>query len=541
MVQSSAEVHAKQGESPETRALWERRMYRKQYQPDPQIPLEEFHMAFGGRLSRENRWVKLADLIPWDEVEKRYAEQFTSTVGNPAYPVRVAFGALLIKEKLKTTDEETVEQIRENPYLQYFIGYKAYSDRPPFASSTMVYFRLRLSAEILKEINALIVERAEQEKREAVAKNGTHGENGDQSKYPPRNSGTLLMDATCIPEDIRYPHDVTLLDEARRKTEMIIDTMFEKSGQEGSKPRTYRKKARKEFLRFIKNKKRNTRDFRKALKQQLQYVSCNLRTIEKMAEGIGLGMLSRKQYHDLLVISEVARQQREMLDANTRSIPGKLMSIWKPHVRSIARGKAKAMYEYGPKISLSLVDGYARVDRLSWNNYNEVEDLKRIVEEYHARYGCYPEAVCADKIYRSRGSLDFCKEHGIRLSGPRLGRPHVDPRKKRELERIERNDERARIPIEGKIGEGKRCYTLDRLCTKLKETSETAIMMTFIVMNLARFARDRARSLLFALFHSLYAMLREMLHWIGKGCGHEIHSKRHFHTIANTLPLASEC
>ena len=124
--------------------------------------------------------------------------------------------------------------------------------------------------------------------------------------------------------------------------------------------------------------------------------------------------------------------------------------------------------------------------------------------------------MCADKIYRSRGSHEFCKEHGIRLSGPRLGRPHVDPRKKRELERIERNDERMRIPIEGKIGEGKRCYTLDRLCTKLKETSEMAIMMSFIVMNLARFSRDRARSLLFALYDLLHAMLcTAILRWIG--------------------------
>jgi len=189
------------------------------------------------------------------------------------------------------------------------------------------------------------------------------------------------------------------------------------------------------------------------------------------------------------------------------------VSIWKPHVRSIARGKAKAMYEYGPKISLSLVDGYAMVDRLSWDNYNEVEDLKRVVQEYHARHGHYPEAVCADKIYRSRGNLDFCKDHGIRLSGPRLGRPPANPGERRERARIEQRDERMRIPIEGKIGEGKRCYTLDRLCTKLKETSETSIMMSFIVMNLARFGRDRARSLLFVFFHSLrklYRMFREM-------------------------------
>jgi hypothetical protein len=222
-------------------------------------------------------------------------------------------------------------------------------------------------------------------------------------------------------------------------------------------------------------------------------------------------MLSRKQYRDLLVISEVVRQQMEMLGNNTRSIPGKLMSIWKPHVRSIARGKAKAMYEYGAKISLSLVGGYATVDRISWDNYNEVEDLKRVVNEYKTRYGFYPEVVCADKIYRSRDNLDFCKDHGIRLSGPKLGRPHGDLKKKRETSRIEQKDERMRIPIEGKFGEGKRCYTLDRLSTKLEETSETSIMISFIVMNLERFGRDRARSFIFVFYYSIRSLQRQVL------------------------------
>ncbi|MFA5183745.1 MAG: hypothetical protein WC405_20745 [Syntrophales bacterium] len=162
------------------------------------------------------------------------------------------------------------------------------------------------------------------------------------------------MDASCIPEGIRYPHDVTLLDEARQKTEKAIDMMHEKAVPSGKKPRTYRKRARKEFLRFIKNKKRNTRDFRRALKKQTQYVSRNLRIIKEMAEETGLRMLSREQYRDLLVISGVARQQTEMPGNSTRSIPGKLMSIRKPHVRPIARGKARAMYEYGAKISVSL-------------------------------------------------------------------------------------------------------------------------------------------------------------------------------------------
>ena len=71
----------------------------------------------------------------------------------PAESVRVAPGALIIKEKLSLTDEEVVEQIRENPYLQYFMGYHEYMDKKPFDSSLMVHFRKRLHLRNISEIN----------------------------------------------------------------------------------------------------------------------------------------------------------------------------------------------------------------------------------------------------------------------------------------------------------------------------------------------------------------------------------------------------
>ena len=94
-------------------------LYRR---PAPgHLSFENFYLPFGGKLSGDNRWVKLADLIPWQSVESDYAEQFSRQMGAPAKSFRVALGALIIKEKLGTSDEETVEQIRENPYLQYFL------------------------------------------------------------------------------------------------------------------------------------------------------------------------------------------------------------------------------------------------------------------------------------------------------------------------------------------------------------------------------------------------------------------------------------
>jgi IS5 family transposase len=93
-------------------------MYRK---TERQLPLENFHLPFGGELDPDNRWIKLANIIPWDQFETKYAAKFTkNNMGAPAKPVRMALGALILKERCGCSDEELVEQIKENPYLQFF-------------------------------------------------------------------------------------------------------------------------------------------------------------------------------------------------------------------------------------------------------------------------------------------------------------------------------------------------------------------------------------------------------------------------------------
>jgi hypothetical protein len=132
-------------------------MYRQE--SSKQLSFEDFYLPFGGHLNPDNRWVKLAELIPWDEFEQSYADQFAASgQGAPAKPFRFALGALIVKEKLGITDEETVEQIRENHYLQYLVGMEGYKDEELFDPSMMVHFRKRITAEMLAEINERIHE-----------------------------------------------------------------------------------------------------------------------------------------------------------------------------------------------------------------------------------------------------------------------------------------------------------------------------------------------------------------------------------------------
>ncbi len=128
-------------------------MYRQE--DARQYELENFYLPFGGHLDNENRWVRLTKLIPWEEFEEEYSHHFAEEWkgGIPAKPFRTALGAILIKEKLRISDRETVDQIRENPYLQYMIGMEGYRNEKPFDASLMVYFRKRITADMLIKIN----------------------------------------------------------------------------------------------------------------------------------------------------------------------------------------------------------------------------------------------------------------------------------------------------------------------------------------------------------------------------------------------------
>ncbi|MBN2981764.1 IS5 family transposase [Cohnella algarum] len=457
----------------------------------------DFFLPFGGKLAEDNRWVLLAQMIPWWKLEEKYAKNFKKSLkGQKAVSIRVALGALIIQERLGTDDRETLRQILENPYLQYFLGLPEYQYRRPFHHSLMTHFRKRLGGEILDEVNewiALEEARKSSESDDSSDDNepgsGTAAASDEPSEPQPRqmeltNEGELLLDATCAPADIAYPTDLSLLNQAREKLEKIIDILHEPERGKTRKARTYRERARKAYLAIAKQRRVKPRTMRKAIGKQLRFVSRDLRIIAELASTGGLTRLPRRMYKELLVIQELVRQQQAMYDKRTHSVPDRIVSIAQPHVRPIVRGKARANVEFGAKLAISVVNGYAFWEQLSWDSFNEGQTLQAAVERYRARFGYYPKAVLADQIYRTRDNLRFCKEKGIRLSGPQLGRPSSADQQ--EQKKIAKADAAARNAVEGKFGEGKRSYGLGRIRAHLQTTSETVIGLQLLVMNLEK-------------------------------------------------------
>ena len=245
-----------------------------------QISLLDEPEYFGDiALDPDNEWVKLAKMIPWYRYEEEYASCFPSGTGQPACSFRMALGTLLIKERYQFSDEETVAHITMNPYLQYFIGLEAYTTKSPFDASMLTRFRKRIPLKMLEEVNDIIISRPKQKKKTSDDDTDDRGRGGSAGD----NEGTLILDATCAPQNIRFPTDASLLNEARLNAERIIDTLHGNGLTDGRlKPRTYREEAKKRYNSFSKSRKKSKKSIRKAIRQQLGYLKRDLKIIDQI-------------------------------------------------------------------------------------------------------------------------------------------------------------------------------------------------------------------------------------------------------------------
>lgn len=445
-----------------------------QYTSQYQLKIKEFGNLHQMNLNCENRWIRLGAFLPWDQLVRIFRKYF-SDLGTCAINPRIVIGALIIKHKLNLSDEETVQSIEENPYMQFFLGLDEFSPEPLFSPSLFVEWRKKLGNEAFNSFNDVLLRVCFSEKF-------------DQPKKETKNKGKLKLDATVADQYITYPNDLGLLNKAREKTEKIIDLLYENLREQLTvKPRTYRKVARSKYLAEAKKRQNNPKTLRSTIRYQLNCLDRNIKSINEMLDLLGPSRnpLKPRMMKDFWVIQLVNDQQRYMYDNKTKRCKDRIVSISQPHVRPIVRGKTGRKVEFGSKLGLVQIDGFVKAETLSWDAYNESADLIPHVEAYKELYGYYPELVQVDKIYGTNQNRNWCKKRGIRMTVSSKGKPPkltARQKKKRKEEYKERNQ------IEGKIGQSKQGYGLNQIKAKLSETSSTWIGITLFVTNLVKFA-----------------------------------------------------
>jgi hypothetical protein len=430
------------------------------------IPLFKDLFRFGGSLNGKNDWIKLSELIPWEKLEGVYEKYFIKDRGRPAKEGRLICGMLIAKHREKLSDRDVVRTLSENPYIQYFCGFEQFvTDERIIHPSLLLKKRKILGKEFFQlfegEVFRVLIEHGLMRAKEQ------------------------LIDATVVPANISYPTDCKLLNRAR---EWLCGTILKVRKICGikEKVRTYRRVAKKTYLSFTKRRKKTKAFVRKVQGKMLRFLRRNIHQMEAVLKKVPRERkrVKEKVSAQLNVIKQLYKQQREMWEKGVRRVKDRIVSLHRPHIRPMVRGKEGKEVEFGPKVVLSAVDGYGFMNHFSFDAYNESGYLQGSVEHYEELFKKKPSVAVADKIFGTRENRDYLQERGIKAAFKSLGRPRrtADKRARDWLAK----QQRKRNQVEGLIGTGKTRYGLERILYRILEGEEIWVRMGLMGMNLNR-------------------------------------------------------
>jgi len=424
------------------------------------MPLFPELFPFGGKLDEQNRWLRIAELIPWEELEEDYRKHFAA-VGRPAKDAQLIIGLLLLKHMTGLSDEGLVAEVLENPYMQAFCGFRSFVTEDVLDSSTLTKMRERLGLAFFKDLERktykLLIE------RKIIKAKG------------------MLVDATVFPEDIKYPNDVGLLNDVREWLVRQIKRLGKVLGKKNM--RTYRRTARKEYLNFSKKKVKTKKTIARAKKKMLQYVRRNIGQLGDLIQIVRIKRLKihRKIKERLQVAEEIFRQQWAMYKRKVNRIANRIVSFHRPYARPIKRGKQRQDTEFGGKGAVVHVGGFLFLDSFKHEAYDEAELAVEHVVAYQERFGTLPPYFAADQKYGTLDNRERLGPLGIRTSFRPRGRRAKD---KAAENAWFKDKQRKRNRVEGHIGHGKEHYGLDRVRYAGVAGSEMWVRAGILAMNL---------------------------------------------------------
>jgi hypothetical protein len=369
---------------------------------------------------------------------------------------------MLLKHMTGTSDREIVEAVLENPYMQMFCGYERFVTSRMLDASTLTRLRKKVGVEFFRRMEErtyrVLIE------RRIIRARG------------------MLVDATVFPENVKYPSDVGLLNRAR---EWLVERVNTIGKRLGHRYRTYKRKARKVYLNFAKKKTRHKKTVEKAKRQMLNFVR---RLIGQFRDGKArLGQLGRKIERKVLerflVVERLYDQQRRMYREKSHRVDNRIVSLHRPYVRPVVRGKSGKDVEFGPKVALTHAGGFMFVDHFAHDVFSEADGniVRSQVKKFRERFGKNPEWLTGDRLYGNRENRRLLMRMRVKGGLYALGRPR---KKDNGKDHWLRRRQKERNRIEGGIGHGKEHFMLDRIRYQGIRGSEMWVRCGVLGMNL---------------------------------------------------------
>ena len=307
---------------------------------------------------------------------------------------------------------------------------------------------------------------------------------------------TVYTDASCYESLMRFPTDVQLLWECTEKAYTMMCDISSRLGEH--RLRTKYNDIEKANLAYRRQRKHTHKQTRKMTRRLLALLDKILGEIRRqMRIHPDEGLLDDKQLDILETVTRVYRQQTNHFKSGDprESIPNRIVSISKPYVRPIVRGKETKTVEFGAKCNNILIDGISFIEKLSFNAFNEGTRLRHCISLAQKLTGVPVKKIGGDQGYSGNANRTFCKDHKIETSFTQKGRAGTNEVKnatKRELARV-----RATV-MEGSFGTQKEHYGLRKIAARIKSTEIILIFFGIHTANVVNLARRKSVQLALA-------------------------------------------
>jgi predicted nucleic acid-binding Zn finger protein len=277
----------------------------------------------------------------------------------------------------------------------------------------------------------------------------------------------VKMDAVCFESYIRYPTDVKLLWECcqwvyQKELFQLRKLLKIPLGKENDRFKEQHKK----YLIYAKLKRKTYKKSRKRTKSLLNLLKRGLTALQSLLNSFFKGSLEVGFYRHLKTIKTVVKQQTYLYQHNSKKIKNRIVSIYKPYIRPIKRGKENKPTEFGAKVHMLQTGGVCLIEHLSFSAFNECKRLQSSTTTHQLLFGACHQ-ISADKIYATNENRRFCTKNKIFTGFVAKGRP---PKKEIKQLKAALNKERS-TRLEGAFGNHKNHYGLAKVKAR-KESTE---------------------------------------------------------------------
>lgn len=410
----------------------------------------------------------LFQALPFDEIAEYLADKINHTAKGrkSIFSLQGKLGLMFLKPYLRLSDAKLIERVNTDWQLQYFCGiqlskFESIKDKD-------IVGRCRREISLHFDINDF---------QDILARHW---------KEHMTDTHILMDDATCFESAIKYPTDVGLLYDCA----CFLFELLAELCQSLSKPipRTKFSEQHKKQRAYMMLRRKPKKRTKKRMRQLLDWVRKGLHFVQLILDTNPEvhSLIDTETYDKIKVIRQIRQQQGLKFNNPEYKIKNRIVSLYKPYIRPIVRGKVNKLVEFGAKVHISQVDQINFIEHLSFNAFHEGIRMKKSIRNHISRFGMC-RAYAGDKIYANRANRKHTATKGIITSFVPVGRPSKDTTPT-QVAKQSLAKGRATV-LEGSFGNIKNNYMLGKIRARKKETEIAWIFFAIHTANAVNIAK----------------------------------------------------